>query len=42
MPPELPEAVFHRDGERYVPTELARGPWDPNAPTSDRPRTSPA
>jgi hypothetical protein len=29
--PELPEAVFHRDGERYVPTELARGPWDPNA-----------
>jgi hypothetical protein len=31
VPPELPEAVFHRDGERYVPTELARGPWDPNA-----------
>lgn len=30
-PPELPEAVFHRDGHRYVPTELARGPWDPNA-----------
>ena len=31
MPPELPDAVFHRDGDRYVPTELARGPWDPNA-----------
>jgi hypothetical protein len=28
---ELPDAVFHRDGDRYVPTELARGPWDPNA-----------
>jgi len=23
--------VFHRDGVRYVPTQLARGPWDPNA-----------
>ena len=31
MPPELPDAVFHREGERLVPTELARGPWDPNA-----------
>jgi Thioesterase-like superfamily len=31
MPPDLPEAVYHRDGERFVPTELARGPWDPNA-----------
>jgi len=31
VPPELPDAVFHRDGVRYVPTELARGPWDPNA-----------
>ncbi len=31
MPPELPDAVFHRDGDRFVPTELARGPWDPNA-----------
>ncbi|HMF83770.1 MAG TPA: thioesterase family protein [Acidimicrobiia bacterium] len=31
MPPELPDAVFHRDGDRYVPTALARGPWDPNA-----------
>ena len=29
--PALPDAVFHRDGERFVPTELARGPWDPNA-----------
>jgi len=24
-------ALFHRDGERFVPTPLARGPWDPNA-----------
>ncbi len=31
MPPELPDAVFHRDGSRFVPTDLARGPWDPNA-----------
>ena len=31
MPSEAPDAVFHRDGERFVPTELARGPWDPNA-----------
>jgi Thioesterase-like superfamily len=29
--PDLPDAVFHRDGARFVPTELARGPWDPNA-----------
>jgi Thioesterase-like superfamily len=28
---EPPDAVFHRDGDRFVPTELARGPWDPNA-----------
>jgi hypothetical protein len=28
---ELPDAVFHRDGDRYVPTDLARGPWDRNA-----------
>lgn len=27
----LPDAVFHRDGERFVPTELARGPWSPHA-----------
>jgi hypothetical protein len=31
VPPELPDAVFHRDGDRFVPTDLARGPWDPNA-----------
>ena len=31
MTPDLPDAVFHRDGERFLPTELARGPWDPNA-----------
>jgi Thioesterase-like superfamily len=31
MPPDLPDAVFHRDGDRFVPTDLARGPWDPNA-----------
>src|SRR5690349_17705140 len=24
-------ALFERDGERVVPTELARGPWHPNA-----------
>src|SRR5262249_45287661 len=24
-------ALFVRDGDHYVPTELARGPWDPNA-----------
>jgi hypothetical protein len=28
---QLPDAVFHRDGDLFVPTELARGPWDPNA-----------
>jgi acyl-Coa thioesterase superfamily protein/acyl-CoA thioesterase superfamily protein len=27
----MPEAFFIRDGERFVPTELTRGPWDPNA-----------
>ena len=31
MPDDFPDAVFHRDGGRFVPTELARGPWDPNA-----------
>src|SRR5262252_5628491 len=31
MATELPDSVFHRDRERYVPTALARGPWDPNA-----------
>src|SRR4051794_6500357 len=24
-------ALFRRDGEEVVPTESARGPWDPNA-----------
>ncbi len=24
-------AMFERDGSRYVPTQLARGPWNPNA-----------
>src|SRR5690349_23883970 len=24
-------ALFERDGERFAPTPLARGPWDPNA-----------
>ena len=28
---DLPDAVFHADGDRFVPTDLARGPWDPNA-----------
>lgn len=28
----LPDtALFERDGESFVPTEYARGPWDPNA-----------
>lgn len=27
----MTDAVFHLDGERLVPTELARGPWDPDA-----------
>jgi hypothetical protein len=31
VPNDLPDAVFHHDGGRFVPTELARGPWDPNA-----------
>jgi hypothetical protein len=25
------DAIFHPDGHRYVPTELARGPWYPDA-----------
>ncbi|MCZ7528055.1 MAG: thioesterase family protein [Acidimicrobiia bacterium] len=28
---ELPDAVFHADGDRFVPTDLARGPWYPDA-----------
>ena len=23
--------MFERDGTRYVPTQLARGPWNPKA-----------
>ena len=26
-----PDAIFHLDGDRVVPTELARGPWSPDA-----------
>jgi hypothetical protein len=26
-----PAAIYERDGEAYLPTILARGPWDPNA-----------
>ena len=26
----MPDPVFHLDGDVLVPTELARGPWDPN------------
>jgi hypothetical protein len=27
----MPDALFHRDGARWIPQELARGPWAPNA-----------
>jgi hypothetical protein len=27
----VPDAFYETDGERYVPTELTRGPWDPDA-----------
>jgi len=27
----MADAIFVRDGERFVPTELARGPWSPDA-----------
>lgn len=27
----MTDAVYHLDGGRHVPTELARGPWDPGA-----------
>lgn len=27
----MPAAFYERDGDRYVATELTRGPWDPNA-----------
>jgi hypothetical protein len=29
--PDDPDAVFDADGDRFVPTELARGPWDERA-----------
>ena len=28
---EIPDALFHADGDRFIPTELTRGPWDQNA-----------
>jgi Acyl-CoA thioesterase C-terminal domain/Acyl-CoA thioesterase N-terminal domain len=27
----VPEAFYELDGERFVPSELSRGPWDPEA-----------
>src|SRR5207247_2937553 len=27
----MPNALFERDGARFVPTELCRGPWSPDA-----------
>ena len=27
----MPDAFFHRDGYLYIPTELTRGPWSPQA-----------
>ena len=27
----MPDAFFHRDGDLYLPTELTRGPWSPQA-----------
>jgi Thioesterase-like superfamily len=27
----VPEAFFSQDGERFVPSEATRGPWDPDA-----------
>src|SRR5579864_3034611 len=26
-----PHALFDREGDRFVPTELSRGPWSPDA-----------
>jgi hypothetical protein len=31
MDQAMPDAIFHPDGDGFVPTALARGPWDPNA-----------
>jgi hypothetical protein len=28
---EAPDAVFHADGDHFVPSALARGPWSPDA-----------
>jgi hypothetical protein len=30
-PTELPDAIFHVEGDVAVPTEIARGPWSPHA-----------
>jgi Thioesterase-like superfamily len=30
-PEDLPEAIYLPDGPAFLATELARGPWDPNA-----------
>ncbi len=27
----MPDSLFERDGDRFVPTPLARGPWSPDA-----------
>lgn len=29
--PDLPNALFERSGERFLPTALSRGPWSPTA-----------
>jgi hypothetical protein len=29
--PAVPEAFYERDGDRYIATELTRGPWDPGS-----------
>jgi Thioesterase-like superfamily len=29
--PTEPDAIFHPDGDGFIPTAFARGPWDPNA-----------
>jgi hypothetical protein len=31
LTPEAGDALFHPDGERFVPTDFARGPWSPDA-----------
>jgi Thioesterase-like superfamily len=31
VPSAKPDALFHEDADRFVPTELTRGPWDPRA-----------